>query len=314
MVFRARRPDWETVGGDWPNRAHSRFLLAHGFRWHVQLAGRGPVLLLLHGTGASTHSFRDLLAPLAAHFTVVIPDLPGHGFTANPPASSFTLPGMGRSVAALLHQLRLSPDLVLGHSAGAAILIRMALDRHIHPKAIISLNGALLPFKGSSGHWFSGLAKLLLMNPLVPRVFAWSATDTRRVESLIRDTGSDIDARGLELYARLFREPGHVGGALAMMANWDLRALRDLVAHLDTPLHLVVAEHDRTVSPADADLIAARAGDADLRVLPGLGHLAHEERPDVIVDLILDLARRHGVLSDKTPAAVCVGPGRCETG
>ena len=92
------------------------------------------MLLLLHGTGASTHSFRDLLEPLAERYTVVIPDLPGHGFTANPPASSYTLPGMARVGVALLHTLGLHPDLVLGHSAGAAILIRMALDHHITPK------------------------------------------------------------------------------------------------------------------------------------------------------------------------------------
>ncbi|KAA5604805.1 alpha/beta fold hydrolase [Roseospira marina] len=297
MVFRAHRPDWDTVGHDWPNREHSRFLLAHGFRWHVQVAGQGPVLLLLHGTGASTHSFRDLLPRLAERFTVIVPDLPGHGFTANPPASSFTLPGMGRSVAALLRELKVKPALAVGHSAGAAILIRMALDRHIHPKAIISLNGALLPFKGSSGHWWSGLAKLLLMNPLVPRLFAWSAVDQSRVETLIRDTGSEIDARGLELYGRLFKEPAHVGGALAMMANWDLRALRDLVARLDMPLDLVVGERDATVKPADAEMIAARAPNAHVRMLPGLGHLAHEERPDVLATLIVDLAQAHGVLT-----------------
>ncbi|MQX38462.1 alpha/beta fold hydrolase BchO [Roseospira navarrensis] len=300
MVFRARRPDWETVGRDWPNREHSRFPVAHGFRWHVQLAGRGPVLLLLHGTGATTHSFRDLLPILAEHFTVIVPDLPGHGFTANPPASAFTLPGMGRAVAALLRESHLKPDLVVGHSAGAAILIRMALDKQIHPKAIVSLNGALLPFKGSSGHWFSGLAKLLLMNPLVPRMFAWSATNQSHVEDLIRNTGSDIDWRGLELYGRLFREPGHVGGALAMMANWDLRALRDLVAHLDMPLELLVGERDKTIQPADAEMIADRAPNARLRMLPGLGHLAHEERPDEIAALILSLARDHGVLEQKT--------------
>ncbi len=295
MVLRAPRPDWNTVGRDWPNRVHSRFELAHGFRWHVQVAGSGPVLLLLHGTGASTHSFRDLLEPLSARYTVVVPDLPGHGFTANPPASSYTLPGMGRSVSALLHTMGLQPDLVLGHSAGAAILIRMALDQHIHPVAIISLNGALLPFKGSSGHWFSGLAKLLLMNPLVPRLFAWQAGDSKRVDTLIRNTGSDIDARGLELYGRLFNDPGHVGGALAMMANWDLRALRDIVARLELPLYLVVGDRDRTVSPADADLIAARAPHAERRLLEGLGHLAHEEQPATIIALIDETARAHGL-------------------
>jgi len=303
MVLRAKRPDWETVGQDWPNRQHSRFVLAHGYRWHVQVAGNGPVLLLLHGTGASTHSYRDLLEPLAKDFTVVIPDLPGHGFTANPPATSYTLPGMARAVQSLLTALHLTPDLVLGHSAGAAVLIRMALDHSIHPKAIISLNGALLPFRNSEGHWWSGLAKLMLMNPMVPRLFAWSAYDGERVAKLIQGTGSTIDHRGLELYRRLFRQPAHVGGALAMMANWDLRALRDLVANLDMPLILVAGENDTTVEPAVAETIAQRAPTATVRTLPGLGHLAHEERPDVALALIHEIAREHGVLpADRAPA------------
>ncbi|MBB4265904.1 alpha/beta fold hydrolase BchO [Roseospira visakhapatnamensis] len=290
------------MGRDWPNRRHSRFVLAHGYRWHVQVAGRGPVLLLLHGTGASTHSFRDLLAPLAEHFTVVIPDLPGHGFTANPPASSYTLPGMGRAVHALLTELRVKPDLVAGHSAGAAVLLRMTLDHGIAPRAILSLNGALLPFRNSEGHWWSGLAKLLLVNPMVPRLFAWTAADAARVEKLIVGTGSTISPEGLDLYRRLFREPAHVGGALAMMANWDLRALRDMVARLDTPLILAAGETDTTVEPHVAETIAARAPRATVRVLPGLGHLAHEERPEVVVALIHEIARAHGVLPAEIPS------------
>jgi magnesium chelatase accessory protein len=62
---------WERDGGDWPNREASRFVTTRRLRWHVQVAGQGPVLLLVHGTGAANHSWRDLLPPLAEHFTVV---------------------------------------------------------------------------------------------------------------------------------------------------------------------------------------------------------------------------------------------------
>jgi hypothetical protein len=52
--------DWASDGADWPNRDASRFVDAGGLRWHVQVAGSGPVLLLMHGTAASTHSFAAL--------------------------------------------------------------------------------------------------------------------------------------------------------------------------------------------------------------------------------------------------------------
>lgn len=50
----------------WPQRDHSRALRVGPIDWHVQVAGRGPVLLLLHGSGASSHSWSDLLPRLAA--------------------------------------------------------------------------------------------------------------------------------------------------------------------------------------------------------------------------------------------------------
>ena len=50
------RSIWEVDGRDWPNRDSSRFVTAGGLRWHVQVAGTGPVVLLVHGTGAATHS------------------------------------------------------------------------------------------------------------------------------------------------------------------------------------------------------------------------------------------------------------------
>ncbi|MBQ1767400.1 MAG: alpha/beta fold hydrolase, partial [Aquincola sp.] len=91
------RLHWARDGADWPHRAHSRFVHAGGLHWHVQVAGQGPVLLLLHGTGASSHSMAGLLPLLAERFTVVVPDLPGHAFTDALPGSA-SLPAMSRAL------------------------------------------------------------------------------------------------------------------------------------------------------------------------------------------------------------------------
>ena len=60
---------WSRDGADWPNRDASIFVEAAGIRWHVQRMGEGPPLLLIHGTGAATHSWRGLLPLLAQHFS-----------------------------------------------------------------------------------------------------------------------------------------------------------------------------------------------------------------------------------------------------
>ncbi|MBE7220326.1 MAG: alpha/beta fold hydrolase, partial [Caulobacteraceae bacterium] len=232
--------DWERDGRDWPNRPTSRRVVAGGVSWHVQVMGDGPVLLLLHGTAASTHSFRDLAPRLAEHFTVVAPDLPGHGFTGFPGRSGMGLPSMADGISALLAALGgLRPVLAAGHSAGAAVLLRMALDGTIAPDGIVALNGALLPFRGPMGHVAPGLARLLALNGAVPHLVSLLAGEDG-VRRMLAGMGSRIDRRGIGLYARLMRDPAHVRGALAMMAGWDLAGLERDLPRLATPLTLVV--------------------------------------------------------------------------
>jgi magnesium chelatase accessory protein len=275
------RPDWAVDGKDWPNRACSRFVRAGGLRWHVQIAGSGPVLLLLHGTGAATHSWRDMLAELAQNFTVVAPDLPGHGFTEQPDTPGMTLPGMARGVAALLKHLGLEPELAAGHSAGAAVALQMCLQGLMAPQAVISLNGALmpLPFHGVARPFMAPLAKLFASNPLVPMLFAWQAADGKVVNRLLAGTGSAVDEAGTKFYGRLARRSGHAGAALKMMANWDLQSFVTSLPKLRTHLVLIVGGNDRSIPPADAERIMAIVPAAEIITMPGLGHLAHEEAP-----------------------------------
>ncbi|MFW5679226.1 MAG: alpha/beta fold hydrolase BchO [Pseudomonadota bacterium] len=288
MYCRGEQPNWERDGQDWPNRAFSRFVEAMGATWHVQDMGQGPVLLLVHGTGAATHSWRDLAPLLAEHFRVIAMDLPGHGFSEPVPFYRLTLEAMADGLRALLDALDVEPDLVVGHSAGAAILARMCLDGRIRPKLLVSLNGAFLPYGGTSGSIASPLAKLLFTNPVVPRFFALQMS-RRGAERIVAATGSRLSGPGVELYARLARRPSHVGAALGMMASWNLVGLEDELALLPVPLVLVVGQQDKAIDPDEAERIRAVVPGARLERLAELGHLAHEEDPARIADLIQHL-------------------------
>ena len=302
MFAALEAPRWEADGRDWPNREHSRFVEAGGISWHVQEAGAGEPLLLLHGTGASTHSFRDLLPILARDFRVIAPDLPGHGFTAAPRSEGLTLPGMARLVGALLAKLDIDPALAAGHSAGAAVLIAMSLQGLIRPRLLVSVNGALKPMRGAA--LFSPLAKLLFLNPLAPRLFARRALGADATRRLIEGTGSHIDARGLALYARLFQKSGHIASTLGMMAHWDLDRLGAQLPSLDTRLFLLAAEGDRAVPASDADSVKALVRNGGVVKLPYGGHLVHEEEPERIARLTVDAARETA-----SPPVVFAGGG-----
>jgi magnesium chelatase accessory protein len=284
---------WERHGLDWPRRETSRFVVAGGLRWHVQCAGGGPAVLLVHGTGAATHSWRGLAPLLAAHCTLIAPDLPGHGFSSRPGRGGLSLPGMARALAELLRRLEISPVLAVGHSAGAAVIARMALDGAIAPAAVVGLNAALLPLDGAAGWFFSPAARLLSATPGVSRFFAWQARDASAVERLIRSTGSVLDAEGRRLYARLVGSPRHVAGALGMMAEWDLWSLARELPRLRPRLVLVVGGGDRTVPPAEAQRVRSLLPQTEVLTLPGLGHLAHEERPQEIAGVVLRLLAQY---------------------
>ncbi len=283
------RLDWNRDGADWPNREHSAFVEVGGLRWHVQRAGAGPAVLLIHGTGAATHTWRDLLLPLARHRAVIAVDLPGHGFTTPLPAGGMTLPGMSRALGRLLAQLSITPEAVVGHSAGAAIAARLCLDAAVPPRRLISLNGVLLPPELMPLRAMSVVARLLSVTSLVPRLFAWQGADPAAVRRLVAGTGSALDARGYELYLRLTRNTAHVTSVLDMLAGWDLAPLERDLARLRVPLIAVASAGDRAVPPAEAERLAARVPGTRVVRVPRLGHLAHEEDPAGFVTLLESL-------------------------
>ena len=284
------RLQWDIDGRDWPNRSASRFVTAAGLRWHVQQFGPAPddapVIVLLHGTGSSSHSWRDVAPLLARRYSVIVMDLPGHAFTSMPPNAAQSLAGMAQNVTALLRELNISPTVVAGHSAGAAIAARMILDQAIAPAALVSLNGAFIGFGGFAGQFFSPVARLLAAGSIASRFFAWQANDPAIVQKLVLSTGSLLDDVGMDLYARLVRSPGHVSAALAMMAHWDLEPLERELPRLSLPVWMVAAENDATVPATQAAQVARRLPQARQVLWPMLGHLAHEESPAQCVALL----------------------------
>ncbi len=286
MFARDDFPDWSTDGADWPHRDRSAFVSAGGYAWHVQRMGEGPTAVLIHGTGAATHSWSALAPLLAAGHDVIAMDLPGHGFTRSEDGRRISLPNVATAIGALLKKLDVAPDLLVGHSAGAAIAARMALDGWAQPARIIGINAAVTPFVGAASILFPAMAKLMYLNPFTAPVLARSARDTARVERLIEQTGSLVPSEQVEAYAKVFRRAGHLSGTMAMMAFWDLESLYDDLPQLDVPMLFLAGERDRTIRPADGAAAARRVRNGLFMSLSDLGHLAHEEDADAVASEI----------------------------
>lgn len=288
-MFSASRLDWLRDGADWPNREASRFVRCGAIRWHVQVLGdeQMPAIVLVHGTGASTHSWRDVAPLLADSFRVIAFDLPGHGFTRGERAD-FSLPGIAAAASQLLRSLGVEEAFGVGHSAGAAILLQMALDDVVRMAGLVTFNAALRPIRGD--FLFSPLAKALFSNPVVPRVFSAWARHTGVTGRMVDRTGGAIDHRGRDLYMRLLADPSHVAGALGMMAHWDLAPLQRRLSAISCPVTLVATENDPLVPASVSREAAALIPRSQVVMVRDGGHLLHEVRPQFAAKTIRERA------------------------
>ena len=279
--------DWAREHSDWPLAVRSRTIDVKPHKWHVQEMGEGPTALLLHGAGGSTHSWAGLLPVLSRNYLAVAVDLPGQGFTRAGTKLRLGLPKMSMDLNALLDDQGWQPELIIGHSAGGALALHLAesLD---HPTRVIGINAALEPFEGPAAWLFPMMAKMLAINPFTAVAFTAGGSAMARARGLIRTTGSNIPDESLRCYARLFSDRGHVDSSLQMMAQWDVDKFAARIKRVETPILLIAGSNDLTVSPDVSRRTAAAMINATFVELEGLGHLAHEEDPDLVAQTILD--------------------------
>lgn len=293
--------NWERCKDFWPNAGMSRFVTLPPYSWHLQDAGSGPCILFLHGAAASTHTWRDILPPLAARFRVTAIDLPGQGFTRASTLSRCGLSAIADDIRALLADQRIEPDIIVGHSAGGAIALRLALDLDRAPGRIVAINPALGEFHGPAGTLFPLLARMLAVVPGPSSLFAWGARSPARVRRLIESTGSTLDERGLALYRLLLSDPAHVAATLAMMSRWDLSELSANLRDLTVPTLFLLGGRDRAVPPATAMRMAESMRTMHADSFAGLGHLLHEEAPELVVDALLRIGSHCGAERTESP-------------
>lgn len=244
-------------------------------------------MLLIHGTGASTHSWAGVFERLSGSCEVLAADLPGHAFSRCRPGTDLSLSGMASALDDLLKSEGFRPDVIIGHSAGAAIGIRLASMLPAGTTCLISLNGALRPLPAPSALVGSGIARMLSANPFIVHMLSKAALEPGRVAALIRSTGSEPSQPYLDLYVHLFSSPSHLRATLRMMASWDLSGLMGDLRSSGLPLIQITAAGDRAVSPRVADYVLAAYPKAQNVRLPHFGHLVHEEDPQAIAGLIM---------------------------
>ncbi len=277
----------------------------HGHRVGYRLAGKGPLLVLVHGIAGSSSTWERVIPRLAEHHTLLAPDLMGHGESGKP-EGDYSLGAYANSMRDLLEALALPRGTLVGHSLGGGVALQFAYQFPARCARLVLVSSGGL---GREVHALLRAAALPGAEVVLPWLCRVGEQSVGRVVHVLGRMGVRASA-DLEETWRSFVSLSEPGARRAFLHTVrgiiDLRGQR--VSAVDR-LHLAAALPTLIVWGARDPLIPVRHGEeahrqipgSRLEILPEAGHFPHLDAPDHFVDLLLDFMRstrpaaRHGV-------------------
>ena len=275
--------------------ASGRRVEVGGYGVHVIEAGKsGPPVLMIHGASANAREFTWTLAPaLEQDFRVLMADRPGHGHSRRPPRAD-TLAVQAAQMAGVLEKLVPGEKaVVVGHSFGGAVALRLALDRPELVKGLVLLAPVTHDWGGDGHAWYNRLAASRVTGPvfsqLVPLV------GPRQVGAGIGGVFNPSPApegyfekSGIGL---LFRPPAFRANARDVrVLDRELAAQSQRYGELILPIVVFSGSKDTVITPAKHTARLKKQAAVDLVILPDEGHMPHHRHGADVVDAIRRLA------------------------
>lgn len=273
--------------------ATGRFLEAEGVRLHLREAGPAgaPPLLLIHGASAN---LLELWGPLAEQFAaeqrVIAFDRPGLGYSRRPRRNGHALEYQAACAAAVLREDGAGPAIVVAHSLGAAVALRLALDFPDLVSGLVLVAPASHPYPWKPAWWARASATPLVGDLFCGLLVPWLGPAMSKASVANNFWPSPTPATYLEEAAvpLIFRPGAFKASAADVCAsNVEFAAQQPRYAELFTPAVILTAEKDRVVSPKiHARALAAEMPAAELVIAPETGHMPHRLRTDLVIAAI----------------------------
>jgi pimeloyl-ACP methyl ester carboxylesterase len=269
--------------------------VVHGHRRAFVLAGEGPPLLLLHGIGNSAQTWAGVLDRLAAHHTVLAPDLLGHG-SSDKPRGDYSIAGYANGMRDLLSVLDIEQATVVGHSLGGGIALQFAYQFPERCQRVVLVGSGGLGPELSAGLRLATLPGAEAVLTALTGVSGVLRTGLRLVQGLGQVAGW-----------RRVGDLAEAGDALLALKDVEarrafLRTLRGVVdargqavTALDriylanaVPMLVVWGSRDPIVPAAHAETVRALVPNARVEVFGGAGHWPHLDEADRFCEVLLD--------------------------
>lgn len=270
--------------------ADAEFVDANGLDVHVERQSYtgdcgcdAPLILLMHGFGASTYSWRDVIEPLGGYGEVVAYDRPAFGFTERPTEWTGTNPygfaGNFEILDALISEFGDGREVVLvGHSAGGQLAAEYARLNPSRVSALVLVDPAILTTGGASDglDWLWGIPQIDRLGPILVGGIASSGMD------LLRESYADQSMITDDVLAG-YRAPLTITGWEEAFWNFSTAPrTNQLVDNLDDvsmPVLLITGDADTVVPTADTIALNSLFSDSQLVVIDNSAHLPQEEKP-----------------------------------
>ena len=269
-------------------------LSIHGHRVAFHLGGSGPVVLLVHGMAGSSATWRHVAPALARRFTVIAPDLLGHGESGKPRRGEYALGAHANFLRDLLHVLGHERATVVGQSLGGGVAMQFAYQ---FPERCERL---VLVGSGGLGREVSVILRALTF-PGVEYVLPFVST------ARVRDLGNRLGASLQRLGVRAAPAVEEMWRSFTSLAEADtrqaffrtLRAVVDLGGQAVTatdrlylasqvPTLIVWGDRDPFIPVSHAVAAHEVMPGSRLEVFEGVGHFPHCEAPERFVDVLVD--------------------------
>jgi pimeloyl-ACP methyl ester carboxylesterase len=273
-----------------PNGA---FVQAGDTRMYYQKAGTGDVpIVLVHGFGASSFSWRENLNPIAdAGFTVYAPDMRGFGLSDKGWDKSMSQDAQADRLKAFMDAQGIDRAVLAGNSMGGGIVTNFALR---YPDR---LRGLALVDPAIYGSGNNGLASTLVSLPGIQRwgqqLVRLILADNDRNASTIKSAwfdGSKVTPDVLSGYRRALQTPNWDISLLALMRDGMSNNLGPRLKELKVPTLIVWGEHDTWISPTNAPKLNQDIAGSELAIIKNAGHVPHEEKPAEFNQLLIEFA------------------------
>jgi pimeloyl-ACP methyl ester carboxylesterase len=271
-------------------------VLLHGHRVSFRRAGEGPAIVLIHGITGSSQTWQDVIPPLAEHYTVIAPDLLGHGESAKP-RGDYSLGAYASGVRDLLIALDIERATVVGHSLGGGVAMQFAYQfpERIERLGLVSSGGlgqeVSMLLRSATLPGAEYVLPLLCAEPLRNA----GASAARLLGRVGLRPGPDLEemARGFASLGDLETRQAFIHTVRAIMDIGGQRvSARDrLYLAAEVPTLLIWGMRDRMI-PSDHGRAAHESMPGSRFLLyEKAGHFPHRDEPLRFADDLLDFVR-----------------------